>query len=298
MKNNNQKQFVLGLKYDFAMPIGRALVQQYAKKIGTNVGLVYIGGYPKSGTTWISKMVAYYLELPWVGHTDFAFGFPSVIHHHWNYDLAFDQSIFVIRDGRDVIVSTYMSVIKGYTPTEKALDELGQYAPSVLLRKNFGRYATLRKRLRHLYGLNFDPHDVTSNLPKFIEAEMKKPFVPEVKLCWPRYISEWKQNSQNTVYVKYEDMLQNSQTCLNNTLVQFLSSSPVEEDVSYITNRFSFERLTGRKQGKEDRGSFARKGIAGDWKNYFSEEACQVFDHYAGNILIELGYETNHDWRR
>jgi hypothetical protein len=39
-----------------------------------------------------------------------------------------------------------------------------------------------------------------------------------------------------------------------------------------------------------------RKGIAGDWKNNFSEEAKQVFHAYAGSELIKMGYEKDDSW--
>jgi hypothetical protein len=39
-----------------------------------------------------------------------------------------------------------------------------------------------------------------------------------------------------------------------------------------------------------------RKGVIGDWRNHFTEEACKVFDQFAGNELIRLGYEKDHSW--
>ena len=46
----------------------------------------------------------------------------------------------------------------------------------------------------------------------------------------------------------------------------------------------------------ENISSFLRKGVAGDWKNKFNKEAAMIFDHYAGDMLIKLGYETDHNW--
>jgi len=46
----------------------------------------------------------------------------------------------------------------------------------------------------------------------------------------------------------------------------------------------------------EDKKSFLRKGISGDWKTHFSLEAKQVFNYYAGDILIGLGYEKDGTW--
>ena len=56
--------------------------------------------------------------------------------------------------------------------------------------------------------------------------------------------------------------------------------------------------MTKREAGKEDRNNFLRKGIAGDWKNHFNEEAANIFHHYAGETLIKLGYEINDDWAK
>jgi hypothetical protein len=59
----------------------------------------------------------------------------------------------------------------------------------------------------------------------------------------------------------------------------------------------SFERLSeGREQGQEDTSSFYRKGVAGDWKNHFTERDKRIFKKEAGELLIELGYERDLDW--
>ena len=42
--------------------------------------------------------------------------------------------------------------------------------------------------------------------------------------------------------------------------------------------------LGGRTQGEEASSSFYRKGIAGDWKNHFSEEDRRVFKEEAGEL--------------
>jgi hypothetical protein len=39
-----------------------------------------------------------------------------------------------------------------------------------------------------------------------------------------------------------------------------------------------------------------RKGIVGDWRNYFTEDHRRVFKEVAGDVLIRLGYEKDMDW--
>jgi hypothetical protein len=41
-----------------------------------------------------------------------------------------------------------------------------------------------------------------------------------------------------------------------------------------------------------------RSGKKAGWQTEFTTEHCQVFDELAGELLIELGYESNHDWAR
>ena len=53
----------------------------------------------------------------------------------------------------------------------------------------------------------------------------------------------------------------------------------------------SFERLSGgRTPGQEDRGSFFRMGVAGDWPNHFGAETNRVFLEKAGEWLTQFGY--------
>ena len=64
-----------------------------------------------------------------------------------------------------------------------------------------------------------------------------------------------------------------------------------------ILKRHSFIRNTnGRKQGQENVTHHYRKGVAGDWRNYFTPRVTKEFKQRYGDLLIELGYESSHDW--
>ena len=54
--------------------------------------------------------------------------------------------------------------------------------------------------------------------------------------------------------------------------------------------------MTKRESGVENRSSHLRKGVAGDWQNYFNAESREIFDYYAGHHLIRLGYEEDRSW--
>jgi hypothetical protein len=241
-------------------------------------------------------MVAGYMALPWIGATYFAFGMPGVVHHHWNYHPSLAKSIYVVRDGRDVMVSTYFNVTKGYMFRKHDLSALSPISPARIAGFTVGRFAVLSRRLEHLFGRNFDPADVQRNLPRFIEAEMQKPFIAEARSPWPQHVRKWIDNSDALTCVKYEEMLADTRGAMADLLRDYLESEPVDADLDYVVKRFSFKRLTGRGRGEESRTSDARKGISGDWLNHFTTEARSVFNYHAGDLLVELGYEKDDQW--
>ena len=58
-----------------------------------------------------------------------------------------------------------------------------------------------------------------------------------------------------------------------------------------------FEAQTGgRERGTEDVGSHYRKGIAGDWVNYFEPQHVEAFNAHFGDLLSRLGYEEDTNW--
>lgn len=95
----------------------------------------------------------------------------------------------------------------------------------------------------------------------------------------------------NYAEVRYEDLLERPEE-ETRRLLEFLGSDADEQTVKRCVNATSFEKLSrGRKPGEEDSTSFFRKGIAGDWKNVFTERDREVFDEEAGGLLARLGYE-------
>lgn len=105
------------------------------------------------------------------------------------------------------------------------------------------------------------------------------------------------------LWVKYEDLMSSPEASLL-AVLHYLDIYAKEKFVRTIISRNRFERLTmgrrlwlrGRSPGQEDRSSHFRKGIVGDWRNYFKEEHKQRFKEVAGPSLIKLGYESDDSW--
>jgi len=90
--------------------------------------------------------------------------------------------------------------------------------------------------------------------------------------------------------VKYEDLHTEAQTQLRR-LFEFLSVDASDESVAGALSGASFRRLSGgRERGEEDAQSFFRKGVVGDWRIAFNDDAIERFDAVAGDLLVELGY--------
>jgi hypothetical protein len=100
----------------------------------------------------------------------------------------------------------------------------------------------------------------------------------------------------NYVETRYEDLLRDTASEMGR-LLEFLEVSPDEDVIRRLVDQASFESTSGgRQRGVEDSTSFVRKGVAGDWKNVFSDKDRQVFKEEAGDLLVRLGYEEDTNW--
>lgn len=64
-----------------------------------------------------------------------------------------------------------------------------------------------------------------------------------------------------------------------------------------LLKKYAFERLSGgRGIGVEDQKSHYRKGIVGDWRNYFTPRVKSEFKKKYAQLLIDLGYEIDARW--
>jgi hypothetical protein len=99
-------------------------------------------------------------------------------------------------------------------------------------------------------------------------------------------------------HVRYEDLLADTTGELDRLLLELTGTEPDPEVVAAAVQRYDFKHATGRTPGTEDRSSFLRKGVSGDWVNHFTREAGEIFDDIAGDHLVELGYAADRTWFR
>lgn len=99
-----------------------------------------------------------------------------------------------------------------------------------------------------------------------------------------------KRNPDRYHELRYEDLHENPAKHTRE-LLGFLGMDDGETAIDTCLEAGSFKTLTqGRARGEEDKSSFFRKGVVGDWKNHFDESNLAAFNQAAGDLPEQLGY--------
>lgn len=240
----------------------------------SSIPLVFVVGYPKSGTTWMCQLAADYLQLPFPRYSILPIGCPAVVHGHETVGRNDPRGIYSIRDGRDALVSFYFHLAR----------ELPE-----------GNNPQLSRRHREIFPGLVNKTDVATNFPRFLERQMTRPTASRAN--WGDHaLSFLNARRPDWAMLKYEDLLSDGPRALGDAMATITGQPADEEKVRSALDRFSFAKQSGRKAGSENRSSFLRKGQAGDWQNHFTREVAEIFDRHCGAALIGAGYEPDNAW--
>jgi hypothetical protein len=233
--------------------------------------LYIVNEHPKSGGTWVGQMLGQALKLPFP-RNQIPLLRSSIMHGHYLNPWGMKNVLVVWRDGRDVMVSWYHHcLIKNSTG------------------RNASHVDACRQRLQFK-----DYENVEENLPAFIEYCFTQR-QHSLRFSWAEFVQTWR-DRKGVVHVRYEDLRQNNIGELQRIVRELTGKDLEREQAAKIAEDFSFVKQSGRQVGQEQKNSFLRKGIVGDWRNNFSHKAREVFDRFAGNELILLGYESDRTW--
>ena len=182
--------------------------------------------------------------------------------------------IHIIRDGRDVAVSSIHHV------WNHAVQEGGSYGVDT---------ESLEKRDRY----RSDPTAFAdSGESIFVEGQ-----AADIAKNWADMVERARNDGAKLLdsryaEVRYEDLLARPVEEVGR-LLRFLGAAADGETATRCVESASFERWSkGRERGREDSRAFLRKGVAGDWKNVFTENDRRAFEEAAGGLLMDLGYES------
>lgn len=248
--------------------------------------ILFIAGLPKSGSTWLEKMVS---SCP---------GFHELLIPEANiYDLTaggchdFDLPSDTFSRFTNMLVATKMHV-HGSPHNVELLHSAGV------------KYVILYRDLRDVAVSYFFYVRQTPWHPEYpIYAGLSVPkgleiFADRTLLAYVDWVRSWHKNRspKMSVELRYEEILLDAVSAMTRVFELFeLDTSP--DTVKEIVETHSFRRLSGgRSQGQENKSSFFRKGMSGDWKNHFTPDLKELYKELIGDFLIEFGYEQSYSW--
>lgn len=173
----------------------------------------------------------------------------------------------MVRDGRDTIVSRYFTMVK-------------QDSQSIM-KEDFEKYS----------GIKPTADNIKDNLPAYIS------FLKDYHKSTIDYLSHVNKAVNDGYFIiKYEDLIKDTPGTLTKVLNFVSKNDPINTDkMNEAIDYCSFEKA--KKRQKKDTGFFRKGGgKTGDWRNYFSHKSAQVYDEYAGDLLVKLGYEKDRNW--
>ncbi|MEZ6095475.1 MAG: sulfotransferase domain-containing protein [Pirellulaceae bacterium] len=167
--------------------------------------------------------------------------------------------IHLVRDGRDVVTSL-------------VFDWINREPPESLRRQFFVDRTSGTKLTRF-----FSDDDLKKWCDQWLDVENNT------------------QAANATLEVRYENLKTQFGIELFR-IFQFLNLPLSDESIAQIELETNFQQMTGRVAGQAEATAKARKGVVGDWSNYFTRHDAQLFDAIAGQTLLELGYVAEPTW--
>lgn len=163
------------------------------------------------------------------------------------------RKFIIIRDLRDTLVSGYFSIRYSHA----VIDE---------------RLARWRKRLEAM--------NIENGLLMLMDEWL--PMSARIQQSWIE---------AGERFIRYEDLLEKDSNILEELLIKHCEIPVTPERLREVVLANRFENLTGgRKPGEENLMAHERKGISGDWQNYFTLLVIEKFNERYGRLLTNSGY--------
>jgi len=106
---------------------------------------------------------------------------------------------------------------------------------------------------------------------------------------WAEHVRAFLKLQDSYLLVRYEDLVRDKSAEIAR-LASYMGIGVDELDIAAIAER------TSPSSTRKTAGGHVRKARMGDWQRYFQKEHKDAFKRIAGDLLIELGYESDLDW--
>lgn len=272
----------------------------------------FVSGMPKSGTTWLGKLMDAHPEISCKGEACMHAFTKSLIKISNEYNQLLDGRSEAFSDSNEFppltesdvhAMARYFFELRLKTaadPAKAGLKFVGEKDPYHVVNFPFLAKVFPEARIFHIirdgrsvvvsawhHNLRIASQDIqATGFDKFMDeaagqwGAMHRRAIETKHLLGDRYLE-----------VRYEDLIFDPLPQLTRVLAH-LGADTQAETLEQCLKAASFANLSkGRSQGQEDAKSFFRKGIADDWKNEMTPAQIQRFNARSGGMLQELGYE-------
>lgn len=248
--------------------------------------LLFVAGLPKSGTTWMERMLSSY---PGYREMMIPEAIEYEVEHRGSHDFDLPGNLF---DRLEETLAVLKLHVHGSSHNARVLREAE--VPYLIMYRDLRDVA-----VSHVFYVQRTPWHPEHPDYKGLSIEEGLHHFGETLLPdFVEWIRSWRANRdpENSLVVRYEDLLADTTATFRN--VARLFDLPDDPDtIQHIVDEHRFETLSGgRSRGEDEDNSFFRKGVSGDWRNHFTPDLKRLYKEEAGHALIDFGYETDLDW--
>lgn len=277
--------------------------------------LFFVVGAPKSGTTWLQKVLDAHPEIVCAGEGHFVDKFgrdlaqimknyyrkqevvtrnvyegQGYYRHQAKDTLGFLTAAFVLKTFAHLDIPPGTRLIGDKTPNNvQNLDILRRLFPNARF-VNVVRDGrdNLVSMIKHAQRVALRDGSI-SNIEDFVRSHTRG-----YALRWVSALDKAERfaaKHPGVLYnLRYEDLKHDFRSTVAGAFA-FLGASVSDDILAGCERETSFKRLSGgREAGEEDLRSFYRKGIVGDWRTSLPPELLDIFLEVAADRLVRSGY--------
>jgi Sulfotransferase family len=277
--------------------------------------LFFIGGSPKSGTTWLQVMLNAHHDICCRGEGHIINHFApllqrSLVAHNKFIDMK-NRTIFKELQGFPgfddthfrYLLTSVIALLLGQIPEARTARLVGEKTPDNIL--HFARLSVLLPRVKFLHivrdgrdcAVSAWFHNLRTNPNEVLKRHgTVDRFALHFAPIWKGIINNGLRfqaaHPGRCVTVRYEDL---SLTPRESTahVLRFLGADASPETVETCIARSTFRTMSGgRAPGQEDRTSFMRQGTPGNWREHLSPDCARDFVSLAGDAMTRLRYSV------
>lgn len=280
----------------------------------------FVCGCPKSGTTWVQLMLDHHPEIRCAGESQLVTllrKFSRLIEEHNRFQRQRNREIFgeipslspfpeIDRDDEIWLFDALVARMFDKATQKPGVRAVGDKTPNVA-----EHLAWFQERVPHAKFIHVirDGRDVavsgwhhlrrtsTGSAGNALDKRMAfRDYALMAAQVWRDTIARSRAAAAlmpgRYFEVRYEDLQEHPDAALD-AMLRFLDVSNDPALRATCIAESSFAAVTGgRAAGQEEAKAFLRKGVSGDWRNWFDPELNAAFVSIAGSLLTGLGYQA------